>query len=155
MIRTLYFICIIFVKNIIIYIVNINSESSRVIFSFVVFLQWVKHFCTPANFVTICSTVLNNNKKIFIYTTYILICQNCTLIFSRTRKQNWSILCQCYLRIWRAGRGMGVELEVLKCFVRGGKNFFYLLCVCVWGKGGQVQYFSFREKNNRPPPINK
>ena len=42
---------------------NINSESSRVIFScfffFVVvvvvfvFIQWVKHFCTPANFVTI------------------------------------------------------------------------------------------------------
>ena len=46
---------------------NINSESSRVIFSFFfVFIQWVKHFCTPANFVTICSTVLNH-KKIFIY----------------------------------------------------------------------------------------
>ena len=33
---------------------NINSESSRVMFSsFFVFIQWVKHFCTPANFVTI------------------------------------------------------------------------------------------------------
>ena len=32
---------------------NINSESSRVIFSFFVLIQWVKHFCTPANFVTI------------------------------------------------------------------------------------------------------
>ena len=33
---------------------NINSESSRVIFSsFFVFIQWVKHFCIPANFVTI------------------------------------------------------------------------------------------------------
>ena len=39
---------------------NINSESSGVIFSFFfffffffVFIQWVKHFCTPANFVTI------------------------------------------------------------------------------------------------------
>ena len=29
----------------------INSESSRVIFFF--FIQWVKHVCTPANFVTI------------------------------------------------------------------------------------------------------
>ena len=51
-------------------------------------------------------------------------------------------------------------LEVLKCFVRGGQNFFYLLCVCVGGGGGgggggQVQYLSFREKNSRPPPINK
>ena len=31
-------------------------------------------------------------------------------------------------------------LEVLKCFVRAGQNFFYLLCVgvgvCVWGGGG-------------------
>ena len=45
MIRTLYFICINFVKkkynNI---LANINSESPRVIFSFFVFIQWVKHF---------------------------------------------------------------------------------------------------------------
>ena len=27
-------------------------------------------------------------------------------------------------------------LEVLKCFVRGGQNFFYLLCVCVCVAGG-------------------
>ena len=27
-------------------------------------------------------------------------------------------------------------LELLKCFVRGGQNFFYLFCVCVWGGGG-------------------
>ena len=32
---------------------NIDRESSRVIFSFFCLLQWVKHFCTPANFVTI------------------------------------------------------------------------------------------------------
>ena len=49
--------------------------------------------------------------------------------------------------------GEGVGLEVLKCFVREGQNFFYLLCVCVCvGGGGQAQYLSFREKNNRPPP---
>ena len=29
--------------------------------------------------------------------------------------------------------GEGVGLEVLKCFVRVGQNFFYLLCVCLWG----------------------
>ena len=44
------------------YTANFNSESSKVIFFFFVFfffffffvsIQWVKHFCTPANFVTI------------------------------------------------------------------------------------------------------
>ena len=49
------------------------------------------------------------------------------------------------------GEGGGV-LEVLKGFVGGGQNFFYLLCVCVCGGGGgQVQYLSFREKNNQHP----
>ena len=40
---------------------------------------------------------------------------------------------------------------------RGSECFLLALsCVCVWGGGGgQVQYLSFREKNNRPPPINK
>ena len=56
---------------------------------------------------------------------------------------------------YTAGGEGGGGLEVLKCFVRGGQNFFYLLCVCVCEGGGQVQYLSFREKNNRPPPINK
>ena len=27
-------------------------------------------------------------------------------------------------------------LEVFRCFVRGGQNFFYLLCVCEGGGGG-------------------
>ena len=81
---------------------NINSESSRVIFSFLfVFIQWVKHLCTSANFVTIWSTVLNNKK--YLYTTYVLVCQNFILTFSRTRKQNWIIICQCCLRIWWTG----------------------------------------------------
>ena len=42
----------------------------------------------------------------------------------------------------------GGVVEVLKCFVRWGQNFFYLLCVCGWGGGGggQVQYLFFRKK---------
>ena len=53
MIRTRLFICIIFVKNIIIYwlILTVNHQGSY--FPFFVFIQWVKYFCTPANFVTI------------------------------------------------------------------------------------------------------
>ena len=119
-------------------------------FFFFVFIQWVKRFCTPANFVTIWSTVLNNEKK-YLYTTYVLVCQNCTLIFSRTRKQNWIIICQCCMHIWLAGRGVGVR--GFKMFCQRGSEFFYLLCVCLGG-GGQGQYLSFREKQ-QPPPINK
>ena len=40
-----------------------------------------------------------------------------------------------------------------KMFCHRGSEFF-LLALCV-SRGGQVQYLSFREKNNRPPPINK
>ena len=43
-----------------------------------------------------------------------------------------------------------------KMFCQRGSEFLLLaLCVCVCGGGGQVQYLSFREKNNRPPPINE
>ena len=52
-----------------------------------------------------------------------------------------------YMAGWRPGSGRGRGggrgaggggrgLEVLKCFVRGGQNFFYLLCVCVGGGTG-------------------
>ena len=31
---------------------------------------------------------------------------------------------------------MGVRgFKMFKCFVIGGQDFFYLLCVCVWGGG--------------------
>ena len=32
--------------------------------------------------------------------------------------------------------GLSKLFQVLKCFVRGGQNFFYLLCVCVCEGGG-------------------
>ena len=38
-----------------------------------------------------------------------------------------------------------------KMFCQRGSEFF-LLALCVCG-GGQVQYLSFREKNNRPHPL--
>ena len=37
---------------------------------------------------------------------------------------------------YMAGGEGGGGLEVLKCFVRGGQNFFYLLCVWGGGEGG-------------------
>ena len=78
----------------------------------------------------------------YLYTTYVLVCEKCTLIFSRTGKQNCIIICQCCLRIWRMGRGLGVR--GLKMFCKRGSEFFLLaLCVCgggggVWGGSGSV-----------------
>ena len=54
--------------------------------------------------------------------------------------------------------GEGVGVRGFKMFCQRGSEFFHLaLCECVGGGGGagQVQYLSFREKNSRPPPINK
>ena len=42
--------------------------------------------------------------------------------------------------------GEGRGLKVLKCFVRGGQIFFYLLCVC--GGGGGFRF-------STSPPVNK
>ena len=50
-------------KNIIIYWLISTVNHQGLYFPFFVFIQWVKHFWTPANFVTIWSTVLNNKKK--------------------------------------------------------------------------------------------
>ena len=56
---------------------------------------------------------------------------------------------------YTAGGEGGGGLEVLKCFVRGGQNFFYLLCVCVCEGGVRFSTSHSVKKNNRPPPINK
>ena len=48
--------------------------------------------------------------------------------------------------------GEGVGVRGFKMFCQRGSEIFLLaLSVCVWGGGGQAQYLSFREKNNRPP----
>ena len=47
--------------------------------------------------------------------------------------------------------GEGVGIRGFKMFCQRGSEFF-LLALCV-GVGGQVQYLSFREKKNRPPPL--
>ena len=52
------------------------------------------------------------------------------------------------------GEGVG-GLEVLKCFVRGGQNFFYLFCV--WGGRGRFRFSTSAsvKKITDPAPINK
>ena len=111
MIRTLYFICIIFVKKYNYILADTNSESSWVIFSLFCLHPVGQTFLYPS------SKFCNHLKLKYLYTTYMFwFVKTCTLILSRTRKQNWINICQCCLRIWRAGRGWG--LEVFKCFVR-------------------------------------
>ena len=61
---------------------------------------------------------------------------------------------------YMAGGEVGWGLEVLKCFVREGQNFFYLLCVCVEGggvRGEGVRFSTSSSVKKIPdlPPINK
>ena len=56
-----------------------------------------------------------------------MVCQNCTLISSRTREQNWIIICHVFAYM-AGGEGVGGGwggggVEVLKCFVRGVRIF--------------------------------
>ena len=47
--------------------------------------------------------------------------------------------------------GEGVGVRGFKMFCLRGSEFCFV-CVCVvGGGGGQVQYLSFRAKNNQPP----
>ena len=58
------------------------------------------------------------------------------------------------LFVYMAG-GEGVGVRGFKMFCQRGSEFF-LLALCVYLEwGGQVQYLSFHEKNNQPPPSNK
>ena len=61
---------------------------------------------------------------------------------------------------WFEKLGYGGEGNgLVNCFVRGVQNFFYLLCVCVWGGGGGVEGVRSStspsvKKITDPPPIN-
>ena len=105
MIRTLYFICIIFVKKYNYILANINSESGGVIFSFFCLHPVGQTFFVP-------SKLCKAGPESKIGLSYVNVV--------------------CVYDVRGGGRG----LEVLKCFVREGQNFFYLLCVCVSGGGG-------------------
>ena len=73
-----------------------------------------------------------NNKKKNIYIQLMFWFVKTTLIFSRTSKQNWIITCQCCLRIWQRGEGVGVR----GFKVRGGGDRIFLLALCEGGCGG-------------------
>ena len=109
MIRILYFICNIFVKNIIIYWLILASNHQGSYFPFL----------------SSCS-----GPSIFV--------PQCTLIFSRTRKQNWIVA---------GGEGVGV-----RCFKIEGVRIFSTCFVCVWGGGGGRLSTSPSVKKTRPPP---
>ena len=87
-----------------------------------------------------CSTVLNN-KKIFIYN----LCFGLSKLYTNIQQVQRAKLDyhMSMLFAYMAG-GEGWGLEVLKCFIRGVRFFFYLLCVCVCvrGGGGGVRFSS-------------
>ena len=79
-----------------------------------------------------------NNKKKYLNAHYVLVCQNCTLIFQQDQRAKMDYH-MSMLFAYMAG-GEGVELEVLKCFVSGGQNMFNLLCACVCVCEGEVRF---------------
>ena len=91
-----------------------------------------------------------NNKKIFINN----LCFGLSKLYTNIRQDQKAKLdyYMSMLFAYMAG-GEGWGLEILKCFVRGGQNFFYLHSVCVW-RGVRFST-SPSVKNNRLPPINK
>ena len=94
-----------------------------------------------------------NNKKIFIYN----LCFGLSKLYTNIQEDQKAKLDyhMSMLFAYMAG-GEGVGVGGFKMFCQRGSDFFCTCFVCVWGGGGgQVQYLSFREKNNRPPPINK
>ena len=89
-----------------------------------------------------------NNKKIFIYNLYFGLSKLYTGIQQDQKaKLDYHM---SMLFAYMAG-GEGVGSEVLKCFVRGGQNFF-LLALCVWGGGGKFSTSTSVKKYPTPPP---
>ena len=65
-------------------------------------------------------------KKIFMYN----LCFCLSKLYTNTQqnqKANLDYHMSVFFAYMVGGSGWG--LEILKCFVRGGQNFFYLLCV--------------------------
>ena len=79
---------------------------------------------------------MRNNKKIFIYN----LCFGLSKLYTNIQQDHKAKLDyhMSMLFAYMAGGEGGEGLEVLKCFVRGGQNFFVLLCVCVGGGSGSV-----------------
>ena len=79
-----------------------------------------------------------NSKKIFIYNG----CSGLSKLYTNIQQDQKAKLDyhMSMLTAYMAGGGRrGGGSEVLKCFVRGGQNLFYLLCVCVcWGVSGSL-----------------
>ena len=148
MIRTLYFICIIFLKKynyILGLIFTVNHKASY-------FPFFLSSSCGPSKF---CNHLKHSaNKKYLCTTLQLMFWFVKTVHYYSAGPESKIGLSYVSVVCVYGGRGSGGR--GFKMFCKRGQNFFYLLCMCVCVDGGQVQYLSFREKNNRPPPpINK
>ena len=111
-------------------ILTVNHQGSYFPFFFI-FIQWVKHFCTPANFV---STVLNN-KNIFIYN----LCFGLSKLYTNIQQDQKAKL-DYHMSIvlaYMAG-GEGVGFKGFNMFCQRGVWIFSTCFVCVCGGGGGV-----------------
>ena len=86
-----------------------------------------------------------NNKKIFIYN----LCFGLSKLYTNIQQDQKAKLDyhMSMLFAYMAGGGRGWGLEALKCFVRGGSEFF-LLALCVGGV--RFNTSPSVKKNNRP-----
>ena len=142
MIRTLYFICIIFVKKYDYILANINSESS-IIFSLVCLYLIGQTFLYPSKFRNHFEHSATNSKNIFIYN----LCFGLSKLYTNIQQDQKAKLDYHMSVLFAYMAGGGVRS--FKIFCQRGLEFFLLvLCayVCVGGRGGQVQYLSFPKK---------
>ena len=77
---------------------------------------------------------MQNNKTIFVYN----LCFGLSKLYTNIQQDQKAKLDyhMSMLFAYVAGGEGDWGFEVSKCFVRGGQNFFYLLCVCVCVRGG-------------------
>ena len=79
-----------------------------------------------------------NNKKIFIYN----LCFGLSKLYTYIQQDQKAKLDyhMSMLFAYMAGGEGGGGLEDLKCFVRRGPKFFYLVCVCRGGGGDGIRF---------------
>ena len=97
--------------------------------------------------------MLNNNNKKYIYN----LCSGLSKLYTNIQQDQKAKLDyhMSMLFAYMAGGEGGWGSKVLKCFVRGGQIFFYLLCVCVCGGGVRFSTSPSVKKITDPTPINK
>ena len=81
-----------------------------------------------------------NNKKIFINNLCVGLSKLYTYIQQDQKAKLDYHMSMLFAYMAGGERGGVGGLEVLKCFVRRGPKYFYLVCVCGGGRGGGIRF---------------